>query len=70
MQVDIKVDSTVRGSLYEYTNEASSHKSLNSDAIILTGLASGAHTVELVLTQGSADAQDYSHVTIMELPFS
>jgi hypothetical protein len=33
------------------------------------GIPAGSHTVELVLVAGNADANDYSQVTVLELPF-
>ena len=69
MQVDVELDGVVQGSLKAYTNEASSHKALNSDVIVLTGIGAGSHTVELTLVDGSSDANDYSQVTVLELPF-
>ena len=69
MQVDVKLDTVVKASLKAYTNEANSHKMLCSDPIVLTGIGAGSHTVELVLVAGSSDANDYSQVTVLELPF-
>ena len=69
MQVDVKLDTVVKASLKAYTNEASSHKMLCSDPIVLTGIGAGSHTVELVLVAGSSDVNDYSQVTVLELPF-
>ncbi|HNT87608.1 MAG TPA: hypothetical protein PKL84_07060, partial [Candidatus Hydrogenedentes bacterium] len=67
MQVDVRVDGSTRGSLRAFTNEGLSHKALNSDAIIVTGLGAGLHQVSLVLVSGAADTNDYSHVTVVEL---
>jgi hypothetical protein len=50
MQVDVTLDGSVVGSLLGYTNEASSHKALSSNPIVLTGIPAGMHTVKLSLT--------------------
>jgi hypothetical protein len=68
MQVDILVDNVVRGSLFGFTNEASSHKALVGNDLVLTGLAAGTHTVQLKLTAGFSDYNDYSQVSVLELP--
>lgn len=69
LQVDVVVDGTVRGSLNALTNEFNSHKTLVSDVIIVSGLSAGSHSVNLTLVYGNSDSNDYSQVTIMELPF-
>jgi hypothetical protein len=68
MEVDILVDGTARGSMSGYTNEVTSHKALVSETVVLAGLAAGAHKLELRLIKGSADTNDYSQVTVLELP--
>jgi hypothetical protein len=70
MGVFVQVDGVTRGTLRGYTNEASSHKTLSPDTIIIPGgtLAAGNHTVSLVAESGTAtDANDFSHVTVHEL---
>jgi hypothetical protein len=68
MQVDIAVDNTVRGSMLGYSNEAASHKALVGNHLVVTGLPAGTHTVSLKLVSGNSDTNDYSQVTVLELP--
>jgi hypothetical protein len=72
MQVDVAIDGTVVGSLSSYTNETGSHKALVANPIIVTGLPAGSHTVTLSAAPGAngpnTDANDYSQVTVLELP--
>jgi hypothetical protein len=68
MHVDVTLDGNVVGALQGFTNEASSHKALTSNPIVLTGIAAGKHTVALSLAKGDTDGNDYSAVTVVELP--
>jgi len=68
LQVDIRINGTVRSSMRRYTNEVNSHKNVVSDTIFLDSIPSGNHTVELVLVSGRVDTQDFSQVTILEIP--
>jgi hypothetical protein len=45
-----------------------SHKALSSNPIVLTGVAAGMHTVQLSVAKGTTDSNDYSAVTVVELP--
>lgn len=70
MGVFVQVDGVTRGTLRGYTNEASSHKTLIPDIIILPGgtLSAGNHSVSLVAEAGTnTDANDFSHITVHEL---
>ncbi len=68
IQVNVNVDTILKGSLKRYTNEANSHKTLVS-TVVITGLTAGSHTLELALVTGSTDVQDYFDVSVNELPF-
>ncbi|HVE86930.1 MAG TPA: collagen-like protein [Myxococcales bacterium] len=68
LRVDISIDGTLRSSLSGYTNETGSHKALPGAAFVVPGLAAGPHNVVISLGVGSADSNDYSQVTIVELP--
>jgi hypothetical protein len=68
MQVDVSIDGTIVGSLVAYTNETASHKTFVGNPIVVPGLAAGTHTVRLAQSSGTADGNDYSNVTILELP--
>lgn len=69
MQINVLVDGVVRDAMYGYTNEASSHKTLNPVTLVLTGLAAGNHTVQLAIASGSAttDQNDFAQVIVHEL---
>jgi hypothetical protein len=69
IQLDVKIDGNVVGSLKTYTITATNNKPLVTDVIIVSGVSAGSHTVSLVLAAGSSDNNDYSQVTILELPF-
>jgi len=69
MRVDVRLDGTSIGEMKAYTNEVSSHKTLNPRIIVLSGIAAGSHTITLVLVDGSADANDFSQVVVEELPY-
>ncbi len=66
--IDVKVDNIVKGTIKVYTNEINSHKALVMDVIVLTNIASGNHTLDLVLATGASDSNDFSQATVLELP--
>jgi hypothetical protein len=68
MRVDVLLDGKIVGSLSGFTNEASSHKALASNPIVLAGIAAGTHTVTLSLVAGNGDYNDFSAVSVVELP--
>ncbi len=68
MVLDVAIDGVIHGSLAGYTNEANSHKALVGRAIVAAGIPAGNHTVTLTLSQGSGDQNDYSEVTLLEVP--
>lgn len=69
LQIDIELDNVVEWTMKTFTNEGSSHKAISSDVIIIEWVPSGAHTIELVPVDSITNAGDFSHVTILELPF-
>jgi hypothetical protein len=68
MRIDVSLDGSVVGALQGFTNETSSHKALTSHPLVLTGIAAGMHTVALSVAAGTTDVNDYSAVTVLELP--
>ena len=68
LQADLKINGTVISSLKRYTNELNSHKNLIADYSFVENLAPGTHNIELVLISGKMDENDYSQVTILEIP--
>ena len=68
LQADLKINGTVISSLKRYTNELNSHKDLIADYSFVENLAPGTHNIELVLISGKMDENDYSQVTILEIP--
>jgi hypothetical protein len=68
MRIDVVLDGKAVGSLFGFTNEPASHKALAGNPIILTGVGAGDHTVTLTLVAGNGDYNDYSAVSVVELP--
>jgi hypothetical protein len=67
MIVDVRVNGLTVGQLRAYSNEGSSHKTLVSNSMVVTGLAAGNHSVSLVAAAGtSTDLNDYFDVTAIE----
>ncbi|MEI6312366.1 MAG: hypothetical protein WCP57_08915 [Bacteroidota bacterium] len=71
--MDIYVDGVFRGSCRSYTNEISSHKAFTTNALVVSGLAAGNHSMQLVLRTGTdattADANDFFSATVIETPY-
>jgi len=69
--MQISIDGFARGNAQVFTNEAGSHKAFNAVALVVTGIAGGAHTVTLsALGPTQIDPlRDFFDVTILELPF-
>ncbi len=68
--MQISIDGANRGDAKVCTNEANSHKAFTTDALVISGLAAGLHTLSLQpLTGTSIDSNDFFNVTILELPF-
>lgn len=63
----IVVDGTQVGTAHSFTNEACSHKAFVSNALVVTGVGSGDHTLKLVALNTSTDFNDFYSVTVMEL---
>jgi len=68
--MDIKVDGVIKGASRAYTNEALSHKAFVTNALLVTGIAAGAHTISLSVQAGtSTDGGDIFSAAVIELPF-
>lgn len=66
----VQIAGVTRGTVKVLTNEASSHKSMISNQIVVTGLAAGNHTVTVIADGNTnTDSNDFANVTIQELPF-
>ncbi len=68
LQVDVKLDGILQASLKKYANEGSSHKTLVSDFIFIQAVSAGTHSISLTLVSGTVDQNDYSQITILEIP--
>jgi hypothetical protein len=76
MRLQVDLDGSTVGSLTAFTNEASSHKTMTGNPIVVPGIAAGMHTVKLSLVAvdltkwpvATSDFNDYSAVTVLELP--
>jgi hypothetical protein len=69
LRIEVMLDGSMVGALQGFTNEPASHKSLTSNPLILTGVAAGMHRVALTVAAGTTtDLNDYSAVTVLELP--
>jgi hypothetical protein len=67
--VDLYIDGVNRGFARSYTNETSSHKAFCSNALVVTGLAAGTHTMQLILESGTtSDVNDFFSATVIETP--
>ena len=71
MTMEVSVDGILRGTLTRWANEAGSHKSFPSAVFIVTGLAAGSYPVQITIDflTTAFDANDYSQLTVLELPF-
>jgi hypothetical protein len=68
--MSIVVDGEVKGYAMTYTNEARSHKAFVTNALVITGISAGSHTISLSALSGTTtDDKDFFSVTVMELPF-
>jgi hypothetical protein len=68
--MDIQIDSVTKGGAIVTTNENNSHKSLVANALVVTGVAAGSHTLTLALRAGATtDVNDFFSATVMELPY-
>ena len=68
IQIDVELDGVPIGSLQVFANTANTHMAVAADAIVVTGLAAGTYAITLQLASGTANTDDYSHVTVLELP--
>src|SRR6185295_9874696 len=71
----IQIDNVQRGTAIGYTNEPLSHKAFVANALLVTGVAAGSHSLGLVAAPGFptatvTDSNDKFSVTIMELPWA
>jgi hypothetical protein len=67
--MDIKVDGVAKGLCQFYTTETLSHKPFVANALVVTGIAAGSHTVTLSVRAATfTDGNDYFSVTVFELP--
>jgi hypothetical protein len=68
--MSIKIDGTNKGFAKCYTNEPSSHKAFTTNALVVTGIAAGSHTVTLESWDSTMwNTDDFFSVTVLELPF-
>jgi hypothetical protein len=68
--MSVVVNGTNIGNARCFTNEASSHKTFSSVAMIASNVAAGQATVRLEALAGtSTDGNDFFNVTVIELPF-
>jgi hypothetical protein len=68
--MQILVDGISRGHAQSMTNEDTSHKAFVSSALVVSGLAGGAHQLSLqAQANTNTDGNDFFSVTILELPF-
>ncbi len=66
----IKVDQDIKGIAKVCTNEVSSHKAFTTNALVVTDVLAGPHTLSLEAWNGAyTDGSDFFSVTILELPF-
>lgn len=67
---DIAIDGVSKGSAKVFTNDANSHKSFITNALVVTGIAAGAHTITLTELVASmvTNAFDFFNVTVIEVP--
>jgi hypothetical protein len=67
--VTVQVDGTSVGSSMIAANEVQSHKAFAPNAIVVSNLPAGAHTITLVALSADtiADSNDYFSVTVTEL---
>jgi len=67
--MSVSLDGVTIGSASSYTNELASHKAFSSSAIVVNGVAKGAHTITLLPLIGTlTNADDFFNVTVMEIP--
>jgi hypothetical protein len=66
----IAVDSVTKGYAKTFTNETSSHKAFAANALVVSGIAAGSHTITLSAWNGTiTNPDDFFSVTVLELPF-
>jgi len=69
--IDIRVDGVSKGQASSFTNEAASHKAFVANALVVSGIGPGPHTVTVAPIGGTTmDINDRVSVTVLELPFT
>jgi hypothetical protein len=67
--MEIFVDGVIKGFAKSFTNEIASHKAFTANALLVSGVAAGSHTVGLVAWNNTTtDGNDFFNVTVLELP--
>jgi hypothetical protein len=68
--MQISIDGVSQGRAQSFTNESNSHKAFTTEALVVTGIVAGGHSLSLqALANTSTDFNDFFNVTILELPF-
>jgi hypothetical protein len=68
--MNIKVDNVLRGHARCHGHDNNSHYSFVANALVVSGLTAGNHTIQLVeFGSTQTNAQDRYSVTALELPF-
>lgn len=66
--MELLVDGVSKGFAKSFTNESSSHKAFSSNAIVISGLAAGTHTLSLnSWNSTNTDDNDFFSATVLEL---
>jgi hypothetical protein len=67
--MEILLDGTLRGRARGFTNEPNSHKAFTVQALVVSGVSAGQHTITLrSWNETSTDLNDFFTVTVLELP--
>ncbi|MBM4251845.1 MAG: hypothetical protein FJ146_07725 [Deltaproteobacteria bacterium] len=68
--MSVAIDNVVKGYAKSFTNETSSHKAFAANAILVTGISAGSHTITLSAWNNTVtNFDDFFSVTVLELPF-
>jgi hypothetical protein len=74
LAITVSIDGLVRGEMRGFTNEAGSHKALPVTSFVVTGLASGSHTLTLAAVSNgnnidtNTDGNDFFSAWMSDLP--
>ncbi len=69
--IQVLIDGAVQGAAQSFTNEVNSHKSFVANALVISGIAAGSHTLAVLPAAGTTiDQNDRISVTVLELPIS